>query len=52
MLAAFRGELTLLGGSGGRPAAEESSYGSTRTKAPAASSGPGGAPDLDDDIPF
>ena len=50
VLAAFRGELTLLGGSGGRPAAEESSYGTTRTKAPAATAG--GGLDPDDDIPF
>ena len=50
VLAAFRGELTLLGSAGQRPAAEESSYGTTRTKAPAATAG--GGLDPDDDIPF
>ncbi len=49
VLAAFRGELTLLGGSGQRTAPDESAYGTTRTKAPATT---GSAPDLDDDIPF
>ena len=53
VLAAFRGELTLLGSASQRPAAEESAYGTTRTRdtAPAARPAAGG-PDLDDDIPF
>jgi single-strand DNA-binding protein len=54
VLRAYRGELSLIGGQGGgRPAADEGDYGTTKTAGQRpAETQTSYAADLDDDIPF
>jgi single-strand DNA-binding protein len=51
VLAAFRGELTLLDRADRAPAPSEDSYGTTQTREPVAAVADRGPP-IDDDIPF